>query len=113
MTLSKVGGWGHRLQCIVIVRSFLRLLKLHKLVVGKLNLSRRGLTRCHGVLDHGFNLRWNIPLSKFVGVFLKVRCSASRDSIPALSVESLLFSSTQLCHIYTKESHMVTILSQQ
>ena len=45
---------------IVIVWSFLRLLKLHKLVVGK--LLRKGLTRCHGVLDHGLNLHLNIPL---------------------------------------------------
>ena len=30
-------GWSHRLQCIVIVRSFLRLLKLHTLAVGKLS----------------------------------------------------------------------------
>ena len=37
---------------IVIVWSFMRLLKLHKLVVGKLDLSRGGVT-CHGVLDHG------------------------------------------------------------
>ena len=36
------------------MRSFLRLLKLHKLAVGK--LSRGGLTWCHGVLDHGLNL---------------------------------------------------------
>ena len=35
-------GWRHRLQRIVIVRSFLRLLKLHKLTVGKLDLSRGG-----------------------------------------------------------------------
>ena len=31
-------GWRHRLQCIVNMRSFLRLLKLHKLVVRKLDL---------------------------------------------------------------------------
>ena len=34
-----------RLQCIVIVWSFLRLLKLHKLAVGKLDLWR-GVSRC-------------------------------------------------------------------
>ena len=33
------------LQCVVIVRSFLRLLKLRKLAV-----SRGGLTQCHGVI---------------------------------------------------------------
>ena len=48
-----VSCWKLRLQCIVIIQSFLRLLKLHKLVVGKLDLSRGGLTLCHGVLDHG------------------------------------------------------------
>ena len=37
-----VSWWRHRLQCIVIVQSFLRLLKLHKLAVGKLDLSRGG-----------------------------------------------------------------------
>ena len=30
--------WRHRLQCTVIVCSFLRLLKLHKLAVGKIDL---------------------------------------------------------------------------
>ena len=49
------------MQCIVIEQSFLRLLKLHKLAVGKLDLLRGGLTRCHSVLDHGLNLRQNIP----------------------------------------------------
>ena len=58
-----VSCWSHRLQCIVIVWSFLRLLKLHKLVVGKLDLTRGGLTRCHGALDHGLNLHQNIPLN--------------------------------------------------
>ena len=62
--LMAVSCWRHRLQCIVIVRSFLRLLKLHKLAVGKLDLSRGGLTLCHGVLDHGLNLHRNIPLSR-------------------------------------------------
>ena len=33
--LMVVSCWELGLQCIVIVRSFLRLLKLHKLVVGK------------------------------------------------------------------------------
>ena len=46
-----LGCW-HRLQGIVLVRSFLRLLNL-QLAVGKNALSRRGLTRCHSVLDHG------------------------------------------------------------
>ena len=54
-------GWRHRLQCVVIMWSFLRLLKLHKLAVGKLDLWG-GFTRCHGVLDHGLNLNQNSPL---------------------------------------------------
>ena len=48
--LMAVSCWRHRLQCIVIVQSFLRLLKL---------------TRCHGVSVHGLNLHQNIPLIKF------------------------------------------------
>ena len=40
--LMAVSCWRHRLQCIVIVRSFLRLLKLHTLAVRKLDLLRRG-----------------------------------------------------------------------
>ena len=56
-----VSWWRHRLQCIVIVLSFLRL--LHKLSVRKLDLSRRVLTRCHSALDHGLNLDQNIPLT--------------------------------------------------
>ena len=61
--LMVVSWWRNRLQCIVIVRSFLRLLKLHKLAAGKLKLSSGGLARCHGVLDHGLNLCRNIPLT--------------------------------------------------
>ena len=60
--LMAVSCWRCILQYIVIVRSFLRYLKLRKLAVCKLDLSREGLTRCHGVLDHGLNLRQNIPL---------------------------------------------------
>ena len=60
--LMEVSCWRHRLQCIVIVQSFLRLLKLHKLVVGKLVLSKEGLTRCHCLLHHGLNLHRNIAL---------------------------------------------------
>ena len=45
--LMAVSWWRHGLQCIVII--------------GKLDLSREGLTRCHGVLVHGLNLRC-IPL---------------------------------------------------
>ena len=55
--LMAVSWWRHRLQCIVIVRSFLRLIKLHKLAVRK-------LTRCHDLLDYGLNLHQNIPLKK-------------------------------------------------
>ena len=55
------------------MRSFLRLLKLHKLAVVKLDLlSWGGLTQCHGVLDHGLNLRRNIPLRE-VGNGTQVR----------------------------------------
>ena len=69
-----VSCWRHRLQCIVIVPSFLRLLKLHEPAVGKLDLSRRGLTWCHGVLYHRLNLPRNIPLTRcrqaqFISVF--------------------------------------------
>ena len=55
------------MQYIVIVRSFLRLLKLHKLAVRKLDLLRWGLTGCHSVLDHGLNLCRNISLINFFG----------------------------------------------
>ena len=40
--LMAVSCWRHRLQCIVTMLSFLRLLKLHKLAIGKLDLSRWG-----------------------------------------------------------------------
>ena len=58
-----VGG----IDCSVLLSSglFPRLLKLHKLAVCKLDLSRSRLTPCHGVLDHGLKLRWNIPLIVF------------------------------------------------
>ena len=51
-----VSSWRHTLQWTVIMRSILRLLKLRKLVVCKTDLSRGGLTLCHGALDHGLNL---------------------------------------------------------
>ena len=47
--LMAVSCWKWILQCIVIVRSFLRLLKLRKLAVGKLDLSG--------------GIHWNIPLT--------------------------------------------------
>ena len=62
--LMAIYTWTHLLQCIVVVRSFLRMLKLRKLVVHKLYLSRGGPTWCHGVLEHGLNLHWNIPLKQ-------------------------------------------------
>ena len=37
--LMAVFGWRHRLQCIVIMQSFLRLLKQHKLPDGKLSIT--------------------------------------------------------------------------
>ena len=40
--LMAASSWRHILQCIVIVRSCLRLLKLLKLAVCKLDLSRGG-----------------------------------------------------------------------
>ena len=49
------------MQCIVILQSFLRLLKQRKRAVCKLDLSRGGLTQCHGVLDHGIHFHRNIP----------------------------------------------------
>ena len=54
--MMEVSCWRRILQC-VIVRSFLRLIKLRKLAVCKLDLLRVGFTRCHGVLDHGLNLK--------------------------------------------------------
>ena len=60
--LMAIYTWIHLLQCVV-VRSFLRMLKLRKLAVRKLYLSRGGRTRCQGVLEHGLNLHQNIPLT--------------------------------------------------
>ena len=61
--LMVIYTWTHLLPCIVVVRSFLRMLKLRKLAVRKLYFSRWGRTRCQSVLDHGLNLHWNIPLN--------------------------------------------------
>ena len=77
-------GWRRRLQCIVIMQSFLRLLKLRKLAVRKLDLMRGGLTRCHGVLDHELNLHRNIPLTVHV-------------NFPGLSSTNLKICSFYLC----------------
>ena len=63
-------GWRHRLQCIVIVQSFLRLLKLHKLAVGKLDLSRGDLT--YSVLHNRLNSPWNIPLTNRPNSTIKI-----------------------------------------
>ena len=61
--LMAVSCWRCILHCIVIVRSFLRLLKLRKLAFCKLDLSGGGgLTQCHDVLDHGLSFYRNIPL---------------------------------------------------
>ena len=51
------------------MRSFLRLLKLHKLAVRELDVSRGGLTQCHGVLDHGLNVHRDISLMKSLSFF--------------------------------------------
>ena len=71
--LMAVSCWRCILQCVIIVRSFLRLLKLRKVEVCKLDLSRGGLTRCHSVLDHGLNLNRNIPF-KVGKVILVKQC---------------------------------------
>ena len=61
--LIAIYTWTHLLQCIVVVRSFLRMLKLRKLVVCKLYLSGGGgRTLCQGMLEHGLNLHRNTPL---------------------------------------------------
>ena len=54
--------WIHLLQRIVVVRSFLRMVKIRKLAVRKLYVSRGVRTRRQGVSDHGLNLHQNIPL---------------------------------------------------
>ena len=64
--LMAIYTWIHLLRSIVVVRPFLRMLKLCKLAVHKLYLSRGGPTWCHGVLDHGLNLHRNIPLKGFL-----------------------------------------------
>ena len=83
-------------QCIVVVRSFLRMLKLHKLGVRKLYLSRGRRTWCHGVLDHGLNLHQNIPLMTEIRTigrfgFLPVLCQAGHP--PVWIRKMLMFSS--------------------
>ena len=60
--LMAISTLFHLLQCIVVVWSFLRMLKLRKLAVHKLYLSRGCRTQCQGVLEHGLNLHRNIPL---------------------------------------------------
>ena len=64
--LMVIYTWIHLLQCIVVVWSLLRMLKLRKLAVRKLYLSRGGRTRCQGVSDHGLNLHRNIPLNRLL-----------------------------------------------
>ena len=61
--LMAIYTWTHLLQCIVVVWSFLRMLKLLNLAVHKLYLSMGGRTWCQGVLHHGLNLHRNIPLT--------------------------------------------------
>ena len=60
--LIAIYTWIHLPQLIVVVQSFLRMLKLCKLAVHKLYLSTGGRTRCQGVSDNGLNLHQNIPL---------------------------------------------------
>ena len=54
--LVVVYSWIHLLQCIVVLRSFLRMVKLREQALCKLYLLREGPTWCHGVLEHGLNL---------------------------------------------------------
>ena len=58
--------------------AFSEVAKLRKLAVCKVDLSRGGLTRCHGVLDHGLNLHRNIPL-------ITVKATKWKPSLPLLS----------------------------
>ena len=62
MAMMVVSLGGKYCNVLLSCRLFLRLLKLCKLAVCKLDLSRGGLTRCHSLLDHGLNLCRNIPL---------------------------------------------------
>ena len=48
--LMAIYTWTHLLQCIVVVRSFLRMLKLRKL-----SLEAGAVLKCQGVLDYGLN----------------------------------------------------------
>ena len=57
--------------CYCAVISEIRLLKLLKLVVCKLDLLRGGFTRCHGVLGHGLNSQRNIPLSCYLDILVQ------------------------------------------
>ena len=56
VVLTEIYTWTHLLQCIVVVWSSLRMLKLY--------LLRGGRTLCQGVWEHGLNLHQNIPLIK-------------------------------------------------
>ena len=85
-----VSSRRHRLQYIIIVWSFLRLLKLRKLSVFKLDLSRGCLTWCHGVLDHGLNLHRNIPLRNNCKHFILVTELRSVVYKPATCVKGLI-----------------------
>ena len=72
VALMGVSTWRHILQCIVIVRPFLRLLNYVSLQSAKL------ISRCHDVLDHGLNLHRNIPL-------ITVKATKWKPSLPLLS----------------------------
>lgn len=39
------------------------------------------LTRCHGALDHGFNLRWNITLKLTIAAHREVSVDAAKASV--------------------------------
>ena len=60
-------------------------------MVGKLDLSRGDLTQCHGVLDHGLNLCWNIPLMCEQEEYWKQLFSDTRDQRSETCKESVFF----------------------
>ena len=102
-----VGGFlvgGVKLQCIVIVRSFLRLLKLRKLAVGQLDLLRGS----YGMLDHGLNLHRNIPSRPILTNVFEPSCSYSwlwsqsriLDIIMTVTPQLLILGQTHKCFLW-------------
>ena len=98
------------------MRSFLRLLKLRKLAVHKLYLSRGGRTRCQGVLEHGLNLHRNIPLTSKPSRLL---CQPHFSSpLPHFRFTSLTIIQPHLlpldliCHHYSSHCSFLVVLNQ-